>query len=260
MDAKIKEVNGTSISYYDEGQGEPLVLLHGFCGSKDYWTKVIPLLAEDFRVIAFDLPGHGGSGLPEGEPSIEKMAEAIKGALDEIELDKVSLFGHSLGGYVTLAFAEEYGDKLKSYALIHSTASPDTEEGKKGRDVAAGKIDKEGMESFIDGLVPKLFAPGEKHPVEIQLAKEIGYRTSADGAKAALQVMKQRGDRIHVLESTKLPVLIIAGDQDQIIPPDKSFAVKGPAIEQVTINGAGHMSMYEAPEELADSIKTFMGE
>ncbi|EWG13206.1 alpha/beta fold hydrolase [Cytobacillus firmus] len=258
MDAKRTDVNGAAISYYDEGTGEPLVLLHGFCGSKDYWGRVIPLLAEDFRVIAVDLPGHGESGLPEGELSIEKMAEAIKEAIDELELDKVSLFGHSLGGYVTLAFAEAYGDNLKSFSLIHSTASPDSEEGKKGRDVAAGKIDKEGMESFINGLVPKLFAPGEKHPDEIQLAKEIGYRTRAEGAKAALKAMKQREDRSHVLKRTELPVLIVAGDQDQIVPPEKSFAVEGSNIKPVTINGAGHMSMYEAPDELAEAIRGFL--
>ncbi|KML40266.1 alpha/beta fold hydrolase [Cytobacillus firmus] len=260
MDAKRMNVNGTAISYYDEGKGEPLVLLHGFCGSKDYWARVIPILAENFRVIAMDLPGHGESGLPEGEPSIENMAEAIKGAIDELELDKVSLFGHSLGGYVTLAFAEAYEEKLKSFSLIHSTASPDSEEGKKGRDVAAGKIDKEGVESFIDGLVPKLFAPGEKHQDEIQLAKEIGYRTSAEGAKASLKAMKQRDDRSHVLKSTKLPALIVAGEQDQIVPPEKSFAVKGSNIKQVTIDDAGHMSMYEAPEELAEVIRGFLKE
>ncbi|MCC3649417.1 alpha/beta fold hydrolase [Cytobacillus firmus] len=260
MDAKRIDVNGTAISYYDEGKGEPLVLLHGFCGSKDYWARVIPILAENFRVIAMDLPGHEGSGLPEGEPSIEKMAEVIKGAMDELGLEKVSLFGHSLGGYVALAFAEAYEEKLKSFSLIHSTASPDSEEGKKGRDVAAGKIDKEGIESFIEGLVPKLFAPGEKHPDQIQMAKEIGYRTRAEGAKAALKAMKQRSGRSHVLKNTKLPVLIVAGEQDQIVPPEKSFAVKGSNINQVTIDNAGHMSMYEAPEELAEAIRGFLKE
>ncbi|EFV74879.1 hypothetical protein HMPREF1013_04905 [Bacillus sp. 2_A_57_CT2] len=260
MDAKIKNVNGTAISYYDEGTGEPLVLLHGFCGSKDYWARMIPILVEDFRVIAVDLPGHGGSSLPAGELSIEKMAEVIKGAIDELGFDKVSLFGHSLGGYVTLAFAESYEDMLKSFSLVHSTASPDSEEGKKGRDIAAGKIDKEGIESFIDGLVPKLFAPGEKHPKEIQMAKEIGYRTSSEGAKAVLKAMKLRADRSHVLKSTKLPVLLVAGDKDQIIPPEKSFAVEGPNIKQLTIKAAGHMSMYEAPEELAQILRRFLKE
>ncbi|MDF2038017.1 alpha/beta fold hydrolase [Cytobacillus oceanisediminis] len=260
MHAKIKEVNGTAISYYDEGTGEPLVLLHGFCGSKDYWAGVIPVLAENFRVIAVDLPGHGGSGLPAGDPSIEKMAEVIKGAIDEMELDKISLIGHSLGGYVTLAFAEAYEDKLKSFSLVHSTASPDSEEGKKGRDAASGKIDKEGIESFIDGLVPKLFAPGEKHPEEIQMAKEIGYRTRPEGAKAALKAMKLRQDRSHVLKITELPVLLVAGDKDQIVPPEKSFAVEGPNIKQMTIKAAGHMSMYEAPQELAEIIRRFLKE
>ncbi|MDM5226887.1 alpha/beta fold hydrolase [Cytobacillus sp. NJ13] len=260
MDAKIKNVNGTAISYYDEGTGEPLVLLHGFCGSKDYWAGMISVLAENFRVIAVDLPGHGGSGLPAGDPSIEKMAEVIKGAIEEMELDKISLFGHSLGGYVTLAFAEAYEDKLKSFSLVHSTASPDSEEGKKGRDAASGKIDKEGIESFIDGLVPKLFAPGEKHPEEIQVAKEIGYRTRPEGAKAALKAMKLREDRSHVLKSTELPVLLVAGEKDQIVPPEKSFAVEGPNIKQMTIKAAGHMSMYEAPQELAEIIQRFLKE
>jgi pimeloyl-ACP methyl ester carboxylesterase len=260
MDAKRAEVNGTAISYYDEGQGEPIVLIHGFCGSKDYWQKVVPGLAEKYRVIAVDLPGHGGSGLPEGYVSVEAMAEMIQSAVLELGLEKVSLIGHSLGGYVTLALAEAYEDKLKQFLLVHSTANPDSEEGKKGREVAAGKIDSEGIKSFVDGLVPNLFAPGEKQPEELQQAKEIGYGTNPEGAKAALKAMKQRPDRNHVLKNTKLPVLIVAGEKDQIVPPEKSFTVVGPNIKQVTIKGAGHMSMYEAPAELVEVIRGFLEE
>lgn len=260
MDAKRAEVNGTAISYYDAGKGEPVVLIHGFCGSKDYWEQVIPGLAEKHRVIAVDLPGHGGSSLPAGDISVETMAELIKGTFVELGLEKVSLIGHSLGGYVTLAFAEAYEDRLKQFSLVHSTANPDSEEGKKGREVAAGKIDAEGIKSFVDGLVPNLFAPGEKHSEELQQAKEIGYGTNPEGAKAALKAMKQRPDRNPVLKNTKLPVLIVAGEKDQIIPPKKSFIVTGPNIKQVTIKGAGHMSMYEAPAELVEVIRGFLEE
>ncbi|MBT2688517.1 alpha/beta fold hydrolase [Bacillus sp. ISL-47] len=260
MDAKRAEVNGTVISYYDAGQGEPVVLIHGFCGSKDYWQNVIPALADSYRVIAVDLPGHGGSGLPDGDISVETMAEMIKGTFEELGLEKVSLIGHSLGGYVTLAFAEAYEDRLKQFSLLHSTANPDSEEGKKGREVAAGKIDADGIKSFVDGLVPNLFAPGEKHLEDQQQAKEIGYGTNPEGAKASLKAMKQRPDRNHVLKNSKLPVLMIAGEKDQVVPPEKSFTVTGLNIQQVTIKGAGHMSMYEAPAELLEVFRGFLEE
>ncbi|WP_026581755.1 alpha/beta fold hydrolase [Bacillus sp. J33] len=258
MNANKVSFNGTAISYYGEGQGEPVVLIHGFCGSKDYWSKVIPALAEEYHVIAVDLPGHGESGLPMEDTSIEKMAEALNDAIQELGVEKVSLFGHSLGGYVTLAFAEAFADKLQKFALVHSTANPDSEEGKKGREVAAGKIDKEGIKPFVDGLIPNLFAPGEDHQEEMQIAKEIGYGTNPEGAKAALKAMKQRPDRNQVLKNTELPVLLIAGEKDQIIPPEKSFTVDRTNIQQVTIKGAGHMSMYEAPGELVEIIRGFM--
>lgn len=258
MNAKQVYVSGTTVSYYEEGKGEPIVLIHGFCGSKDYWQKVIPALAKEYRVIAVDLPGHGDSDLPSGDFSIEKMGEMIAGALQELDVENASVLGHSLGGYVTLALADIYEDKLAKFALVHSTANPDTEEGKKGRDIAAGKIEAEGIESFVDGLVPNLFAPGEEHKVELQQAKEIGYGTNPEGAKTALRAMKQRPDRNHVIKHTELPVLIVAGEKDQIVPPEKSFTVERPNIKQALIKGVGHMSMYEAPEKLIKEIKGFL--
>ena len=119
-------------------------------------------------------------------------------------------------------------------------------------------IDAEGIKSFVDGLVPKLFGSGKEHEEELQLAKDIGYGTSPDGAKDALKAMKQRPDRSHVLKNTTLPVLIVAGEQDQIVPPEKSFTVERPNIQQALIHGAGHMSMYEDPLKLIKEIKEFL--
>lgn len=258
MEAKRINVNTTAMSYYDEGQGEAIVLVHGFCGSKDYWEKIIPALTGEYRVIAIDLPGHGDSDMLPEEMSIEGMAEVIKEAIGQLGLEKVSLFGHSLGGYVTLAFAEAYEDLLNRFSLVHSTANPDSDEAKKGREAAAEKVDAEGLASFIDGLVPKLFAPGKQHAGEMKRAKEIGYRTNPEGAKAALEAMKQRPDRSQILKNTKLPVLIVAGENDQIIPADKSFTIEGPNIQHAIIKDAGHMSMYESSEELVKLLYLFM--
>lgn len=253
------QVNQADVAYREEGNGEPILLIHGFCGSLDYWNNVIEELARTNRVIAVDLPGHGGSAVQENIKEINQYATFIKDFIDTMKIEQVTMFGHSLGGYITLAFAEKYSDRLKGFSLIHSTGFPDSDEAKKGRDASAKKIDTEGMEAFIEGLVPKLFSPShfESHLKEITEVKKIGYSTSPAGAKDALIAMKNRIDRRIVLETTNLPVLLIAGEEDQLIPSDKVFTATGKQIKQVLLNDVGHMSMYEAPKELVQAITEF---
>jgi len=229
-------------------------------GSHAYWEKVIPKLAEDFRVIAIDLPGHGDSTSIKEEHSIEDYADMLKDLLDQLNINQVTLFGHSLGGYITLAFAERYSNYLNGFSLIHSTAYPDSEEAKKGRVANAEKVKNEGVKNVVDGLIPKLFSPKniQKNSSEIDIAKQIGYKTSVDGTVKALISMKNRPDRNHVLNDTNLPVLLLAGKDDQIIPPEKTFSVQKENIKTSTLNNAGHMSMYESPEELVNEMKGYL--
>nr|WP_263326669.1 alpha/beta hydrolase [Neobacillus sp. Marseille-Q6967] len=260
MRKNVVNLNGSTLSYIDEGHGSPMVLLHGFCGGKGYWDHVIPGLAKNFRVIAVDLPGHGESSNIESNLTIDIIAEHVKIVVDHLNLQKVTLFGHSLGGYITLAFAEKYSSQLNGFSLIHSTAFSDSEEAKKGREANVEKVKKEGITALIEGLVPKLFSPDnlEKNAEDVQSAKEIGYLTSAQGAVQTLIAMKDRPDRNHVLEGTSLPVLLIAGEKDQIIPVEKTFSVSKSNIQQVVIKGSGHMSMYENPSELVNVVNEFM--
>lgn len=255
----MKTMN-TKIVYKEEGQGETLLLLHGFCGSSDYWNKVIPQLSTDYRVIAIDLPGHGKSDVQPNLKEINQYASTIKEFLEEMKIEKVTMFGHSLGGYITLAFAESYSQYLNGFSLIHSTGFPDSKEAKEGRTASAEKIDEDGIDSFIDGLAPKLFAPDnvESHKQSLEDVKKIGYGTPPQGAKNALNAMKERKDRTKVLANSKLPVLLIAGEKDQLIPAENTFTASGDNIQQEVINGAGHMSMYEASEQLANAILTYL--
>ncbi|WP_353652048.1 alpha/beta hydrolase [Bacillus sp. AFS001701] len=248
------------MAFKDQGKGKPIVLIHGFMGSHAYWEKVIPKLAEDFRVIAIDLPGHGDSTSIKEEHSIEDYADMLKDLLDQLNINQVTLFGHSLGGYITLAFAERYSNYLNGFSLIHSTAYPDSEEAKKGRMANAEKVKNEGVKNVVDGLIPKLFSPKniQKNSSEIDIAKQIGYKTSVDGTVKALISMKNRPDRNHVLNDTNLPVLLLAGKDDQIIPPEKTFSVQKENIKTSTLNNAGHMSMYESPEELVNEMKGYL--
>lgn len=250
----------SNIAYKEEGQGETLLLIHGFCGSSNYWDKVIPKLSESFRVIAIDLPGHGESTDRDSLQEIDQYAFIVKSFLEAKKIEKVTMFGHSLGGYITLAFAESFSQYLNGFSLIHSTGFPDSVEAKEGRTASAEKIDKDGIHPFIDALVPKLFAPDNvhSHKQSVEEVKKIGYEVLPKGAKNALKAMKDRKDRTKVLENTELPVLLVAGECDQLIPAEKTFTASGENIKQVVIKGAGHMSMYEAPEELGNAILTYL--
>jgi 3-oxoadipate enol-lactonase len=260
MRKQIQLKNGNQIAFQDVGNQDVIVLLHGFCGSSDYWNKVIPPLSESYRVIAVDLRGHGESSAPDEVYNMELFAEDVAQLAEELELPRFHLFGHSLGGYVTLAFVEKYADKLAGFGLIHSTAFPDTEAAKANRDKGAESISENGMEPFIKALVPKLFAPAHaaSMPEEVQLAKGIGLATPPIGAIQTLKGMRNRPDRSRVLQETALPLLLVAGEGDQIIPADKTFVVDGPQVMQVLLKGAGHMGMLESPEELVASIRRFM--
>ncbi|QRG69379.1 alpha/beta fold hydrolase [Brevibacillus choshinensis] len=261
----VKQVqlgNGLEIAYREEGSDkkETVVLLHGFCGSSGYWSKILPALSQSYRVLAVDLRGHGGSAAPDEPYTMERFAEDLSLLVDKLELGPIHLFGHSLGGYVTLAFAQKYADKLKSFGLIHSTGYPDDEAAKANRDKGAENIRENGMEPFIKALVPKLFAPGHVStmPEDVQVAKEIGFATKPTGAIQTLKGMRDRDDRNEVLQNTKLPVLLVAGREDQIIPSEKTFIVNGPNVEQVLLSNSGHMGMLEEPEAMADAIVRFV--
>ncbi|RSD26090.1 alpha/beta fold hydrolase [Mesobacillus subterraneus] len=260
MESKSLHAGNTEISFYDQGSGKPVVLVHGFAGSKLYWEKVLPELAVQHRVIALDLPGHGESGMGQEKYSIEEMAGVIKDMIEQLGLEKVTMFGHSLGGYITLAFAELYPKYLNGFSLVHSTANPDSEEAKAARGTNADKVQAEGPKEFIDGLSKKLFAPdySEAGAQDIAEAAEIGMKTSIKGMVSALLAMRDRANRNHVLEKTGLPVLLIAGEQDQIVPPEKSFTVEKPNIGKYIIEGSGHMSMYEKPDDLVQAMKGFL--
>jgi pimeloyl-ACP methyl ester carboxylesterase len=257
---QIQTNRGNWISYIEIGQGKPIVLLHGFVGSKTYWNYVIEPLAKQYRIIAPDLPGHGNSSATTNLASISDYAEEIADFIVKLQINSFSLFGHSLGGYITLAFAEKYANYLESFALIHSTALPDTDEAKAKRLAGIEKIQTKGIHTFVDDLIPALFAPTNVAQHE-QLTKEIGYQTSISGAIAALQAMKDRPDRSNVLEQTKLPVLLLAGENDGVVPPSRVFTTtKRKNIKQVVLPNVGHMSMYEAPQLFIDEITKFLDE
>lgn len=248
---------GNNICYSDQGQGEVIVLLHGFCGSSAYFEQVIPLLSGSYRVIAPDLRGHGASDAPLGAYSIDQMANDVLALLNALEISEVYLLGHSLGGYITLSFAQRYASRLKGFGLIHSTGYPDSEEAREKRLQSVSTIQNDGITAFVDALVPGLFAPGAA-PQLLERAKEIGYKTAPQGAAGAALAMRERPDRRDVISASALPVLLVAGAEDGLVPAERTFTSDKANVTKATISGAGHMSMYEAPERLSEIIREFV--
>jgi pimeloyl-ACP methyl ester carboxylesterase len=258
---KVKLSNRSiEISYKDAGEGIPVILLHGFCGSSSYWDAVIPLLQSQCRLIVPDLPGHGKSGVPQSPYPIEAFADDMADLLQQLNIGKAVWLGHSLGGYVTLAAVERHADRVGAFGLIHSTAYPDDEKGKEGRLKAIQTVLDSGIVPFVEGLVPKLFAPEhvESMSDKVEEAKTIGYATPPEGAVVTLEAMRGRPDRNEMLRKSACPVILVAGENDQIIKPDKTFSVHSQSIQHVLLNKVGHMSMMEHPNQLADKLAAFL--
>ncbi len=258
------------IAYKDEGRGETLLLLHGFCESSEIWDDFRDNLSRSFRVITPDLLGHGKSTPPAIRNSsgqyvntMEMQAESAAAVLKSAGVERCTVVGHSMGGYTALAFAELFPEKVKGLCLFHSTALSDPEEKKLDRDKAIEAVMKD-KKAFLEGLIPRMFAPSNVIMMKGKIEKVLGMAMNIheDGLVAALAGMRDRKDRQHVLESASYPVLFIIGKDDLLIPPDRTLPlIQKPAhAEALLLSGVGHMGFCEAKEKTLFAIEKFMEE
>lgn len=249
------------LSYRDEGKGVPLVLLHGFCESKDVWKDFSTVLSSSFRVISPDLPGFGESKLEDSDITISYYADKIYDLLKHLGIDKCILIGHSLGGYVTLAFAEKYEPLLLGMGLFHSTAFEDTQEKKDNRNRTIKFIEKHGVEAFASTAVTPLFYTPKREQLKkaIELMTTIAAGSSKEGVIAATQAMRDRQDRTEVLKKVKCPVLFIVGKEDQSVTLEKSREQCYLPQHSVVhfLSDTSHMGMFERKEDTLKIVKNF---
>jgi pimeloyl-ACP methyl ester carboxylesterase len=251
--------NGGKVYYSDTGKGEPVILLHGYLETSEIWSGFEQKLAGKFRVISIDLPGHGLSKVYDESHSMEFMAGAVKGLLDNLNIKKVFLTGHSMGGYVTLAFLELYPELLKGYCLFHSHPFADSPEvyEKREKDI---KIVRSGKKYLIYTVnIPALFAAGNlnKYPAAVQRSKDIASTIRDECIIAALNGLMLRPSRLSVMEAGKVPCLWILGGKDTHISSEtvpKKVKLPGNA-KLVVLENSGHMGFVEE-EDLAVKILT----
>ncbi|MTI29275.1 alpha/beta fold hydrolase, partial [Xanthovirga aplysinae] len=215
-----------SLNYSESGKGFPVVFLHGFCETHEVWKAFEEQLAYHFHVLCPDLPGFGKSKpLKEGF-GLEEVAESIHLWLKDLEIEECILIGHSLGGYVSLAFAEKYSDMLRGFGLFHSSAFADDEEKKQVRNKTIQFVQKHAVDKFIEPFVPELFYRKRRKFLQEEIEKviQIGITTPKESLIAYSKAMRDRKERIHVLEEFSRPVLFIAGDEDKAVPLEKTKA------------------------------------
>ncbi len=254
---------GCATRITDSGKGDRcILLLHGYLESLEVWEPLVKLLTPHFRVVRLDLPGHGISEVKGDVHTMEFEADAVCGVMDNLHIDKCTLVGHSMGGYVALAFAEKYPDRLDGLVLFHSTPNADSEEKKQDREREIALIDA-GKKELLARMAPgKGFAADNRARFSdtIEDLSELVGITDDDGIKALLRGMMQRKDRNEMLRGLRVPQMFIFGLKDEYINADtaEKIAAGHPQARIVRLENSGHMGFIEESEASALALIEFM--
>jgi pimeloyl-ACP methyl ester carboxylesterase len=251
------------LAVYDTGQGEPVVLAHGFPLDHTMWEAQINLLAQSHRVLAFDLRGFGRSDVVAGTATMPQMADDLAAALDSLGINQPVTFGGlSMGGYVAWQFWLRHPQRLARLLILDSRSTADTPEAAQGRHQLAARIESEGPRAAWEAMRDKLFAAQtiQGHPEVVERIRQVAQHSAPQGLAAALRGMALRPDVTPQLPGLRVPTLVLAGEHDAISPPDemRGFAQQIPHAQFVLIPAAGHMSPVENPAAVNQALADFL--
>jgi 3-oxoadipate enol-lactonase len=251
------QVDNITLAYERLGSGAPLMLIHGFPFDHTIWNDVSTLLKNDFALILPDLRGFGQSTTVETLYTMSDMADDLAGLLDHLKIEKSALAGHSMGGYVALAFAKKYPQRVSGLALVASQAAADPPERKAGRYQTADEVAAKGVEIVSEGMSTKLSAD-----LGVQaIIRPLMERQSSSAVIGALKAMAEREDLFSHLSSVSFLVVLIHGDADVLIPVERAREIKAalPYARLMELRGAGHMPMMESASETANGLRLLLG-
>jgi pimeloyl-ACP methyl ester carboxylesterase len=249
------EINGIRLAYDRRGKGTPLVLLHGYPLDHQLWDEVVPLLQDQFDVILPDLRGFGGSSTVDSFYTMEDIASDIAGLLDFLGIPKAVIVGHSMGGYVALAFARLYPERVAGLGLVSSQVLADTPAKREDRFKTAAEVADKGIATVVEAMTPKFTSDTRLQ----EFARNSMEQQQPAAYIGALKAMGERVDSTPLLSTMDYPVVIVHGDADNLIPIDRAREVQAalPSAYLVEISGAGHMPMMEAAEKTAEALRHF---
>lgn len=254
-------VNDLTVSYNDEGEnGAPVIIfIHGFPFNKSMWDKQVKALKENYRVIAYDVRGHGDSDSGTGDFSIDLFADDLLSLMDELKIDKAMLCGLSMGGYIALNAVEKDPDRFDALILSDTNCIADTSEAKEKRLKTIESIKKNGVEKFAEESIKNLFSPESLSTKEKEIAhvREMILNTSKKSLYKTLQAFYERKETCSKLHDINVPVLIMVGEEDKITPLEAAQMMHEKIEDSVLyiIEHAGHLSNLENPTDFNNQLE-----
>lgn len=263
MVEKFITAGDTPVHVCDSEKGERcIVLLHGYLESMLVWDGFVPLLYKEVRVVTLDLPGHGISVVSGPSHSMEYLADTVKNTLDALGIGRCTLVGHSMGGYVALAFCERYPERLDGLVLFCSTPDPDSDEKRENRLREIGLVEAGKKEALARVAPGAGFAPQNRRRMrdEIEDLAEQVFITEDEGIVALLRGMTERPDRNEMLRRSAVRQLFFFGRHDGYIPVEKAEAIAAahPQARVVWLENSGHMGFLEEPDAAAAALLDFV--
>lgn len=255
-------MRGIELAYTDKGCGPVVVFLHGFPFDRSMWRGQVEKLSDSFRVIAPDFRGHGETTVTAAPSTMEDLAEEIAALLDELNIPRAVICGLSMGGYVAFALYRAHPERVRALVLADTRAQADTEDARRTREENARRALAEGMQPIVDAMLPKLLSARtrESEPEVVARVRKMMLGVNAEGAAAALRGMALRRDQTDILSKIDVPTLVIVGSEDAVTPPSEAETlherIEGSRL--VVVEGAGHVSNIERPEEFDRALAEFL--
>ncbi|MDP3314344.1 alpha/beta fold hydrolase [Lutibacter sp.] len=249
----------STIHFSSQGKGKVVILLHGFLENSSMWNNLVEVLSKKNRIICIDLLGHGKTGNVGYIHTMEQQAEMVKFVLNHLKLRKYIFIGHSMGGYVALAFFKLFPQHLKGICLMNSTALADTTEKKINRDRAIVAV-KENHKTFVRIAIPQLFAEYNRTILvkEINEVTKEALQILPQGIIAALEGMKIRKDQTSIFKTAIFPIQMIIGKQDPALEYKTLINQTKNTTVRVVEFPDGHMSHIENKNVLIESLVSFV--
>lgn len=255
-------INHLNFSYRDQGSGEAVIFLHAFPLNQTMWDEQMAALSHHCRTVTIDLRGFGGSEAGQGPTMMEQMAADVRGLMSGLDIERATIVGLSMGGYVALAFYREYPDAVRALVLADTRASADTHAARERRLQSAEKAEREGAAVIAGDMVPLLLGETTRQtrPDIAARVRAMIEGNSPHAISAAQRGMAARRDSTYMLAAIDFPTLIIVGAEDQLTPVAEAESlrdgIRGARLQ--VIEGAGHLSNIERPIEFNAALAEFI--
>ncbi len=255
----LVRVNGVRLVGDDTGQGEPVLFVHAFPLNRRMWAPQVEALADRYRCLSVDLRGFGESDAPTGPYPLDLLASDLVGLLDSQGIERVTLVGLSMGGYIAFALWRRYAERVRALVLADTRAGPDTVATRNAREDLARRVETEGLAPVVETQLPRLLSP-QASPDLRRWVQDMIEEATPQGVAGASRGMAARPDSSDLLPGIHCPTLVLSGSEDVVTPAAEleAMAARLPNATSVTLPGAGHLANLEAADGFSTALRTFL--